>query len=135
MGKILAITESEIRNLANATVKEFISESIKKQVIKQRVNQIVSETIDEMIRTNRMEFINEDDAGQKRKAVMNMLKDGKYNHAELARKLWHPKDKGEEDTYRSLFSKKATGAADSDGAVRHFDDSEINKLYELLRTR
>ena len=66
---------------------------------------------------------------------MNMLKDTKFNHAELARNLWHPKDKGEEDTYRSLFSKKANGTPDNDGAIRHFDDEEINKLYQILRAR
>ena len=71
----------------------------------------------------------------KRKAVMNMLKDDKFNHAELMRHIYHPRDKGEEDTYRSLFSKKATGKPDADGVVRHFTDQEITKLYELLREK
>ena len=71
----------------------------------------------------------------KRKAVMNMLNDGKFDHAYLAYQLWHPKDDGEKDTYRSLFSKKFTGKPDNDGAVRSFSDDEVNKLYELMRGR
>ena len=72
------------------------------------------------------------EGGGKRKQVMKMLGDEKFEHAYLAYKLWHPKDQGEKDTYRSLFSKKYTGKPDADGTIRHFTAKEINKLYNLL---
>lgn len=135
----LLITESRLKQLTFEAIREELKEAKQNQEIHNRITSIVTETVNRLAEDAKKQssMVNEagDDAGMKRKAVMNMLKDGKYNHAELARKLWHPKDKSEEDTYRSLFSKKATGTPDSDGAVRHFDDNEINKLYELLRTR
>ena len=53
----------------------------------------------------------------------------------MAYDLWHPKDQGEKDTLRSLFSKKATGKPDNDGAIRKFSDEEINKLYQMIRKK
>lgn len=129
------ITESQLRDAVFQAVREQIAEDRKKAAVRRHIRGIVSETVKRLDNEVKQRLNEEDEIGMKRKAVMNMLKDGKYNHAELARKLWHPKDKSEEDTYRSLFSKKATGTPDSDGAVRNFDDGEITKLYELLRTR
>lgn len=111
-------------------IDTIIAKNINETVMYNKIYNMVSEEIEKYKRN----LVNESDSIQmKRKAVMNMLKDKKYNHAELTRALYHPKDKGEEDTYRSLFSKKATGKPDADGAVRHFDDSEITKLYQKLR--
>lgn len=114
-------------------IKECIKEEIRNKLIYENVKNIVEEEVKQYVKAK----INEDETSKnsKRKSVMNMLKDTKFNHAELARNLWHPKDKGEEDTYRSLFSKKANGTPDNDGAIRHFDDEEINKLYQILRAR
>lgn len=120
-------------NKLHHLIKECIKEEIRKKLIYENVKNIVEEEVKQYVKTK----INEDETSKdsKRKAVMNMLKDTKFNYAELARNLWHPKDKGEEDTYRSLFSKKANGTPDNDGAIRHFDDEEINKLYQILRAR
>lgn len=79
-----------------------------------------------------MLYLTEKNAGGKRKQVMKMLGDEKFEHAYLAYKLWHPKDQSEKDTYRSLFSKKYTGKPDADGTVRHFTAKEINGLYNIL---
>lgn len=98
-------------------------------------NKIYSMVSEEVHKYQRKLVTEGDNIQMKRKAVMNMLKDDKFNHAELMRAIYHPKDKGEEDTYRSLFSKKATGKPDADGSVRQFDDSEITKLYQILRAR
>ena len=115
-----------------------------KKYFQNRVDAIISESIEEakqkaliksILKENIREIISEGEANMKRKAVMAALKDPKYNHAEFARKLYHPKDKGEEDTYRSLFSKKATGKPDADGAVRQFSDDEINSLYNDIRKK
>ena len=113
-------------------IKSMVNESLAEERTRAYVKKLVREALLEVSRNN----INEADEGNtniKRKAVMNMLKDEKYDHAYLAYQLWHPKDDSEKDTYRSLFSKKATGKPDSDGAIRSFTDEEITKLYELIR--
>ena len=112
-------------------IKGIINESIDEIKTRAYVKKVVTEVVNEMTKSK----LNEADGNAmiKRKAVMTMLKDDKYDHAYLAYQLWHPKDDNEKDTYRSLFSKKATGKPDNDGAVRTFTDEEIKKLYELIR--
>lgn len=110
----------------------MVRQSLKEMKEERRMNRIITEATKNTIRR----LINENDSLDiKRRSVMNMLKDEKYKDAALAYDLWHPKDQSEKDTYRSLFSKKATGEPDNDGNVRHFTDDEINKLYELLRKK
>lgn len=110
----------------------MVSEEIKRQALYGKVRSIVKE---ELYKAHR-NIVNEDDSMEiKRKTVMNLLKDEKYKDSSLAYDLWKPKDQSEKDTFRSLFSKKATGEPDADGNVRHFTDEEITKLYELLRKK
>jgi hypothetical protein len=71
---------------------------------------------------------------KKSKQVKNMLKDPKINHAEIMRQLWHPKA-NEEDTYRSLFSKKLRGVPNDDGTPYHFTPDEIIKIYAILQSK
>ena len=122
--------QNELKN----EIKGLIREGLEKAELRNYVRGIVSEEINKLFEKK---AINEAGEGGnsviKRKAVMNMLKNDKYDHAYLAYQLWHPKDDNEKDTYRSLFSKKATGKPDNDGAVRSFTDEEITKLYELIR--
>lgn len=117
----------EFNKKAYSIVQEYISEAVKKEIIKQRIRKIIKE---EFIKLNEKD---ENTNDMKRKDVMNTLKDPKFNHAQLAYSLYHPKDKSEKDTVRSLFSKKATGKPDNDGAVRKFSDDEINKLYQMVK--
>ena len=113
------------------SIQPYISEAAY-QIYRDYVRHHISENVHSVAQGK----INEgDDSNTKRKAVMNMLHDEKFDHAYLAYQLWHPKDDSEKDTYRSLFSKKFTGKPDNDGAVRSFDDDEVNKLYELMRGR
>lgn len=123
--------------MLNETIKRQIDDMLRSQmneaIIRNKVRNVVKEEVYKY--TNKLISEANDDVDMKRKAVMNMLKDDKFNHAELMRHIYHPRDKGEEDTYRSLFSKKATGKPDADGVVRHFTDQEITKLYELLREK
>ena len=114
-------------------IKGLIRESLEKAELRNYVRNIVSEEIHKLFEKKAINESEEGNSVIKRKAVMNMLKDDKYDHAYLAYQLWHPKDDNEKDTYRSLFSKKATGKPDNDGAVRSFTDEEITKLYELIR--
>ena len=127
------MTRAELRSHVRSMVAEAVQNK-RQQMMQKRVNTVVESVINRMIETGMLKEDNEkkgDDS--KRKSVMTMLRDGKYNHAELMRELWHPTSKEEEDTLRSLFSKCATGTPDADGAVRSFNEEEINKLYELLR--
>lgn len=120
------------KEMLKTKIKRMINESIEEAQTRAYVKSVVTETMKQMVKKK----LNEAEDGNamiKRKAVMNMLKDDKYDHAYLAYQLWHPKDDNEKDTYRSLFSKKATGKPDNDGAVRSFTDEEITKLYELIR--
>ena len=70
----------------------------------------------------------------KRNAVMSMLKNDLYDHATLAYQLYDANDDSQKATARSLFSKKATGHPDADGQIRHFSDTEVNKLYDLMKS-
>lgn len=123
------------RNELKNEIKGFIRESLEKAELRNYVRGIVSEEIHSLFEKKAINEAGESNSSIKRKAVMNMLKDDKYDHAYLAYQLWHPKDNNEKDTYRSLFSKKATGKPDNDGAVRSFTDEEITKLYELIRKK
>ena len=125
------------KNQLKNEIKSIIRESLREMSLRNHVRKIVSEEVNRLFESK---AINEADEGEgnaniKRRAVMNMLKDDKYDHAYLAYQLWNPKDDNEKDTYRSLFSKKATGKPDNDGAVRSFTDDEITKLYELIRNK
>lgn len=114
-------------------IKNIIRESLEHNALRKHVRNIVSEEVHRILKEGTLNEASDGNSVIKRKAVMNMLKDDKYDHAYLAYQLWHPKDDNEKDTYRSLFSKKATGKPDNDGAVRSFTDEEITKLYELIR--
>lgn len=113
-------------------IKEIIREALQERKIRNHIRHIIKEEINKI---HHQKSLNEAEGNAmiKRKAVMNLLKNGKFDHAYLAYKLWNPKDENEKDTYRSLFSKKASGKPDNDGAIRNFTDEEITKLYELLR--
>lgn len=114
------------------SIKEIIREALQERKIRNHIRHIIKE---EMNKIHHQKSLNEAEGNAmiKRKAVMNLLKNDKFDHAYLAYKLWKPKDENEKDTYRSLFSKKASGKPDNDGAIRNFTDEEITKLYELLR--
>lgn len=117
-------------------ITSIIRECIEERSLRNHVRSIVSEEVNKIFKARTMNESEEDGGSStdiKRKTVMGMLQDDKYDHAYLAYKLWHPKDEGEKDTMRSLFSKKASGKPDNDGAIRHFTDDEITKLYELMR--
>lgn len=119
----------ELNNKAYQIIQECITEAIKKEIQKQRIAKIIKEEYTKLKKDGTQT------GDMKRKAVMNALKDPKFNHAQLAYALDHPKDQSEKDTSRSKFSKKATGKPDADGVVRSFSDDEINDLYQMIRKR
>lgn len=108
-----------IKNIVKECVKNVINENSKRSKIKQ----IVKEELERIFESDE----------EKRSFVMTSLKNPLYNHAQLAYKLYKPKNKKEKDTVRSLFSKKANGTPDDNGVVRTFSDEEINKIYSNIR--
>ena len=83
---------------------------------------------------------NRKNTGKKRKEVIAwLLKKSSddtlsyvVNHAEIVRKLYNPKNKDEEDAYRSLFSRKLHQKDNGQGGVYTFSDKEINFIYSLM---
>ena len=114
-----------IKQLIKESVQNAITEEKRKSYIRQVIKEEMGRILNDESESNDM----------KRNAVMNALKDNIYIHAQMAYDLWHPKDQSEKDTLRSLFSKKATGKPDNDGAIRKFSDEEINKLYQMIRRK
>ena len=110
----------------------IIASKVNETVMYNKIYDMVSE---EIVKYKKNLVTEGEDIRQMRKSVMNMLQDDKYNDAELMRYIWRPKDKKEEDTLRSLFSKMKSGKPDADGTVRQFNDKDITKLYTILRTR
>ena len=129
---LIMILENKIKNIVSECIDNIIIEQRKERIrhiVKENIkNYIIDKAINE-------EENNDKRLDMKRNAVMGMLKNDIYDHAPLAYQLYDANDESEKATARSLFSKKATGKPDADGQVRHFDDAEVNKLYELLRQK
>lgn len=121
---MVKMAQQHIQRIINKYVQEEIRHKINKRSSKENFMENGERAINEKKKSKK---------DQDRKTVLDLLKDKKYKNSYLAYKLWHPKDKDEKDTYRSLFSKKASGKPDANGNVRQFTDAEITKLYELLR--
>lgn len=113
---------NSIKQIINESVRSVIMENLRRQY----VSNIVAEELKRVLNES------EDTTEMKRNAVMKALKDPKYNHAQLAYALWPDMDK---DTARSLFAKMANGTPDNDGVIRHFNDEDVNKLYQLIRKK
>lgn len=127
------ISERRLNTIINESIRKVVSEQKRDNHIRSIVERTIKNyLIDKAINEEK------DDSKRldlKRNAVMGMLKNDIYDHAPLAYKLYDANDESEKATARSLFSKKATGTPDADGQVRHFDDTEVNKLYDLLRSK
>ena len=128
--------DKSVKNKLKSIIRESLSE-----IISERKEKMLKNMIKEEIKGILMDkAINEEEDSNKRldmkrNAVMSMLKNDLYDHATLAYQLYDANDDSQKATARSLFSKKATGHPDADGQIRRFDDTEINKLYDLLRTK
>lgn len=134
------IVYEQMDKLVKNKLKSIIRESLS-EIVSERKEKMLKNMIKEEIKGILMDkAINEekDDSkrlNMKRNAVMSMLKNDLYDHATLAYQLYDSNDDSQKATARSLFSKKATGHPDADGNIRRFDDTEVNKLYDLMRTK
>ncbi len=128
--------DKSVKNKLNSIIRESLIE-----IVSERKEKMLKNMIKEEIKGILMDkAINEEEdngkrLNMKRNAVMLMLKNDLYDHATLAYQLYDDNDDSQKATARSLFSKKATGHPDADGQIRRFNDTEINKLYDLLRTK
>ena len=127
------ISERRLNTIINESIRKVVSEQKRDNHIRSIVertikNYLIDKAINEEKDDNKRIDL-------KRNAVMGMLKNDIYDHAPLAYKLYDANDESEKATARSRFSKKATGTPDADGQLRHFDDTEVNKLYDMLRSK
>lgn len=117
--------------MLNDRITHIINETVKRSLnnisLRQKVRNIVSEEVYREIKNEEINEAKKKLKGQ-RSLVMKMLKDPKFDHADLAYALRKPKDDSERDTLRSWFSKCARG-------ILKFSDNEITKLYNLMTTR
>ena len=67
---------------------------------------------------------------EKERNIIKWLTDDQENNAAVASQLWPELD---DDTRRSLFSKKVRGH-DSDGKPYHFTADEVNSLFRIKNT-
>lgn len=128
--------DKSVKNKLKSIIRESLSE-----IVSERKEKMLKNMIKEEIKSILMDkAINEEEddnkrLNMKRNAVMSMLKNDLYDHATLAYQLYDSNDDSQKATARSLFSKKATGHPDADGQIRRFSDTEVNKLYDLMRTK
>ena len=128
--------DKSVKNKLKSIIRESLIE-----IVSERKEKMLKNMIKEEIKSILMDkAINEEEddnkrLNMKRNAVMSMLKNDLYDHATLAYQLYDDNDDSQKATARSLFSKKATGHPDADGQIRRFSDTEVNKLYDLMRTK
>lgn len=117
-------------------IQEKIDKVVDQYIAEMKLRAVIREMISEKINRYLCEDDNEkskssnDNMEIKRNTVTSLLKKDVVKNSQFAYKIWPDMD---EDTARSLFSKKVNGEPDNDGVVRKFTDEEISQLYELLR--
>lgn len=87
------------------------------------------ESFKEMLtETSKREEKKNEDAKNKRRAVIKWLDSAQELHSVLAYRLWPNRD---HDSARSIFSKKYRGE-DADGKRYSFNEREITKLFNMM---
>lgn len=143
------LTESKLK----AFIKEAINEEIEERrynavlgIVKEEINKWLSGKLNEDKKGKKekkektdlgfKKKHSKDDISFKRKTVMDLLKDPKLDHAQIAYKLYGVKNpeqnKKKAANARWKMSFKSREAEDADGNVRRFSDKEIAKLYNIL---
>lgn len=141
MGNMIKVTEGEIRRM--------IAESVKKILMKEGFGGFdegfYGGGFDETARKRPAPpqrdpadkdgdgNTDNDDMQRKRSFVLNKFSNKENGKSDVKRRgaidlLYHPKDEGEWDTYRSEFSKYL----DPEDTAHVWDDTQINKLYNWL---
>lgn len=105
-------------------------QKIDKRIINEAVDSVLNEFILAEAKKSKKKPKKKKDSLNKRKTVLNWLKNGSINNADIARKLWHPTKRKEAAT-RSYFYKCRDGKLNDDGNPYAFTSSDINKLYGI----
>ncbi len=125
-----SISESYF-NVLDSVIDNFICESSKSKKRKKKKNK-PSENKDNTKFLKKIGVDSKDSYDKsKLKSVSELLSDPKINGAEIARQLWNLTP-DEEDSGRSLFSKKRRSFVDDSGHKYGFTPVEVNKLYSIL---
>lgn len=119
------LTESEKTKLVNK-IKKLVRESIAENGYFENVFPEKKEAVHDYDADDDNRRDNKENSSKK-DSVLKWLDTAQELHSVLAYELWPDMD---EDTARSLFSKKYRGH-DDDGNSYHFDDEEINDLYNM----
>ena len=132
MGNTIKVTEGEIRMM--------IAESVKRILMKEGFGGF-DETARKRPAAPQRDPADKDGDGntdnddmqRKRSFVLNKFSNKENGKSDVKRRgaidlLYHPKDEGEWDTYRSEFSKYL----DPEDTAHVWDDTQINKLYNWL---
>ena len=119
------LTENEKKKLVNK-IKKLVRESIDENGYFENVFPEKKEKSRDYDRDEDREGGNKE-ISSKKESVLKWLDTAQELHSVLSYELWPDMD---EDTARSLFSKKYRGH-DDDGNSYHFDDDEINDLYNM----
>lgn len=118
------LTESEKAKLVNK-IKKLVRESIAENSYFENVFPEKKEAVHDYDADSNKH--DDKEISSKKDSVLKWLDTAQELHSVLAYELWPDMD---EDTARSLFSKKYRGH-DDDGNSYHFDDEEINDLYNM----
>lgn len=124
----LSINEASF-NILDSVIENFINEDSKKR----KKDKKKSTTTKDNTKFMKKLGVDAKDSYDKSKlkSVSELLSDPKINGAEIARQLWGLTP-DEEDSGRSLFSKKRRAFVDDSGHKYGFTPIEVNKLYSIL---
>ena len=110
-----------LQEIIDKAIKEVLSESNKKQ---EKLDVIIENVVGKQLRS-----LKEDDEkiSNKKRSVIQWLKQPEIDAAEIRRKLeGEPESQEEEDSKRSYFMKKVNQTYGKD-----FSDEEVNGLYAI----
>lgn len=119
------LIQEKIDKVVDQYIAEMKLRAVIRKMISEKINRYLYEDDSEKSKAS-----SDDNMEIKRNTVTSLLKKDVVKNSQFAYKIWPDMD---EDTARSLFSKKVNGEPDNDGVVRKFTDEEISQLYELLR--
>lgn len=116
---------NKLKNMLNESQRNYL-----KSIIKESIFEIANEGNEPSQNNNHSN--DSSDKMAKRDSVMSWLDTAQELHSVLSYELWGKKNASETEkaSARSLFSKKFRGE-DADGKEYHFDDNEINSLYNM----
>lgn len=109
-------------------LKETVDRAVRSAIMENRNQERKLETIVENVISKKLRTLNEaDDKGNKKRSVLQWLRQDEVNTAAIRRELeGEPETQEDEDAKRSYFMKKVNQSNGKD-----FSDDEVNQLYAI----